>query len=697
MSANRKSNWSQLLLPFAILGCLFVIFVPLPAQVLDLLLAANITVAVIVLLTTLQVSRPLEMSLFPALLLGTTLARLALNISTTRLILTDGAVVGDMAAGGVIRSFGHFVGGNNIAIGLVIFAIIIVIQFVVITKGASRISEVAARFSLDGLPGKQMSIDADLNAGVIDGEEARLRRLELGQQADFYGAMDGASKFVRGDAIAGVLITLINIAGGLIVGLTSGMSLTGAAEVFTMLTIGDGLVSQIPALLIAMAAGVLVARSTTPVDLPRESVRQVFSRPQVMYITACFLCVLIFTGLPAIPLLILAAVCVAIAVLPASESAQESPATPSTQPPSRPQEVTIDKLLSSDVVEMELGAGLIRLADPRAGGNLLAAITQVRKELAADLGVILPKVRVRDNLQLEGHSYRILLQGNPINSGSVRPDCLLAIDNGNVTAPVPQESLRGIFDDQITSGTAYWIAPESHESISQAGYLIVTSTDVLADQLKNSSVDFAAELLTRDATRQLIDETRKNSPAVVDELIPDLLSLAGVQRVLKALLREGVSIRPLGLILETLGDSATDSAGHHDLIEKVRLRLSPHILSQLTTPDEPLAVFTISEELEHRIACSWERDQDQIKLDLPAHTVEGLAVAIEHAARNMKAAGQRPVALVDQTIRPVIVQLASCASRDLLVIGRLEAGDTELQLIGEVTVEDVRNLQTAAA
>lgn len=701
---NQLGRWTELLFPAGIIACLFVIFVPLPPAIMDILLAANISVAVILLLTTIFVKTPLELSVFPSLLLGTTLARLALNIGTTRLILTRGAIDGDMAAGGVIQTFGEFVGGNNIAIGLVIFAIIIVIQFVVITKGATRISEVAARFALDGMPGRQMAIDADLNSGVIDTETAQLRRQEVADNADFYGAMDGASKFVRGDAIAGVLITAINIAGGLIIGLTNHMSVSQAAEVFTRLTIGDGLASQLPALLIALAAGLLVTRSARHVDLPRESIKQVFGNPLVLVITAVFLGAMIFTQMPKTPLLLIAAACLGISYVLTRQSANSgkvaankmSPAEP--KPIAKPTEVTIDKLLSNDVLEMELGINLIPLADPKAGGTLLAAITQVRKQLAAELGIILPKIRVRDNLELAPQHFRILVQGHPADTGVIEPECFLAVDTGLAQSRINPESIRGIFNENLHSEPAYWIEPAAEPTVRQSGYVVMSATDVLADQLKELSRSYAAQLLTRDAARQLIDETRKQSPAVVDELIPSVMSLAQVQRILKNLVAEGVSIRPLGLILETLGDHAASTDNHWELTEQVRQKLGKHIIHGLSASSGgPIHVFTISEELQNRIESAWEKERNDIKLNLPRDIVTGIANAILEASGKMTAAGQRPIALVQQSIRPVIAELAYEIAPDLTVVGDREAIEANIEVIGEVNAENLRMTDSSAA
>ena len=676
-----------------------VIFVPLPAAMMDILLAANISVAVIILLTTVYVKSPLELSVFPSLLLGTTLARLALNVGTTRLILTRGAVDGESAAGGVIQGFSQFVTGDSIAVGLVIFSIIVVIQFVVITKGASRISEVTARFALDGLPGRQMAIDADLNAGIIDNQKAQQLRAETVAHADFYGAMDGASKFVRGDAIAGILITIINIVGGLVIGLSSSMSIGEAAQTFTKLTIGDGLVSQLPALLIALAAGLLVTRSTQKTDLPRESIKQVFARPIVLIITSIFLGLMILTELPKIPLLIIAIGCLAGAYFIFKNEEKEK-ALARTAPKTaaqKPADVTIEKLLNNDLLEVELGVGLIRLADSQQGGSLLGLITQVRKNLAAEMGVILPKIRIRDNLKLAPNQFRILIQGNVVERGEIEPTCCLAIDTGKAVGPLGDGVVKGLADEHLTNSPAFWIQPDAWESAQSAGYDVMTATDLLATQLKLTAIDNAAQLLTRDATKQLIDEAKKSAPAIVEELIPDVMTLAQVQQVLKNLVSEGVSIRPLNLILETLGDHATQNSNRWDLTEKVRIRLARHISSGLTGESgDPIAVFTISQDLEDRIACAWERDRDEIRLGLPRAIIESLATAIQDAARQMLDTGVRPIALVDQSIRPVIAELAFDQAGSMFVLGSRELEGAKVEIVGEITGDQISNVASAA-
>ncbi|MEX0978268.1 MAG: FHIPEP family type III secretion protein, partial [Pirellulales bacterium] len=438
-AARPFGRTQDLVLPLAMIASVLVILVPLPAPVMDLLLAANIAVAVIVLLTTIYVRTPLEFSIFPSLLLATTLARLVLNVATTRLILTRAGSDGLLAAGGVVKSFGQFVTGGNLVVGLVIFSIIVVIQFVVITKGATRISEVAARFALDGMPGKQMAIDADLNAGIIDANEAQRRRGEVTQQADFFGAMDGASKFVRGDAVAGIIITLVNIVGGLVIGIVDqGMEITQAADLFTRLTIGDGLVTQVPAFLISLAAGLLVTRSSSSVNLPGQFLNQLFSRPQALAVTAGFLGVLMLTELPAIPLLGIGGSCAVLALVLSGRQKQADLAArrQNAAAEATPRDERVEDYLAIDPMEVEIGVGLIRLADPKRGGDLLDRIQRVRHAIAADMGLIMPKVRIRDNMRLERRGYRIKIADMSVAEGELYPNLLLAVDSTGTRAQV---------------------------------------------------------------------------------------------------------------------------------------------------------------------------------------------------------------------------------------------------------------------
>ncbi|MGH7137000.1 MAG: flagellar biosynthesis protein FlhA, partial [Pirellulales bacterium] len=478
-----------------------------------------ISVAVIMLLTTIYVRTPLEFSIFPSLLLATTLGRLVLNVASTRLILTRAASDGLEAAGGVVRSFGQFVAGDKLVVGLIIFAIIVLIQFVVITKGATRISEVAARFALDGMPGRQMAIDADLNAGIIDEREAQRRRAEITQQADFFGAMDGASKFVRGDAIAGIVITLINIIGGLFIGvIEDGMSVSAAAALFTKLTIGDGLVSQVPAFLISLAAGLLVTRSSGDTNLPSEFLGQLFSRPQALGVTGAFLGVLVFTDLPRLPLLALGGGCAGLALTITRRRKEEriaSDAKAKAGDKKTPDE-RIEDYLNIDPMEIEIGVGLIRLADPKRGGDLLERVQRVRQNVAADVGILMPKVRIRDNMRLEQNSYRIKVGDCPVAEATVNPAMMLAIDSGVTGGKVP-----GIATREPAFGTAaVWIEPGHRDQAEMLGYTVVEPQSVLATHLTEVVRRHADEILTRDATKHLVDELKKASPAVVEELIP---------------------------------------------------------------------------------------------------------------------------------------------------------------------------------
>lgn len=674
-------------MPVGVISSVLVILVPLPPGFLDLLLSLNISLSVIVLLSTLYVRTPLEFSVFPSMLLATTLARLVLNVASTRLILTRGGIDGLQASGGVIRAFGEFVAGDSLVVGVIIFVIIVVIQFVVITKGATRISEVAARFALDGMPGRQMAIDADLNAGLIDEREAQRRREEITQQADFYGAMDGASKFVRGDAIAGIVITLINILGGLVIGVVdSGMSIREAGEVFSKLTIGDGLVSQLPAFLISMAAGFLVTRSTQRLNLPVELLRQVFARPQALVVAGGFLGVLVFTNLPAVPLLTIGSACIGLALMmnrrkkedQAVADAQEK-AKAETQKKS---EERIEDYLAIDPMEMEIGVGLIRLADPNRGGDLLPRITGVRQAVAADVGIVLPKVRIRDNVRINEFSYRIKISSNMVATGMVYPDRLLAMDSGATTGRIPGEEVR----DPAFQRVAYWIEPTVKDRAILAGYTPVESTSVLATHLQEVVRRHADELLTRDATRHLIDELKKTQPAVVDELIPGVMKLAEVQQVLQLLLREEVPIRQLGTILETLGDHASRTKDPIWLCEYVRHRLARSLCSRYRDKDQRLHVVTLDPALEDRIAAGIEHNDRGLFIRMSPQAVERTCELIGEEMRKLSRSQHPLVLLVSPQIRPGLKQLTAPNLPRLVVLSYNEVTrDTQIESVGIVT------------
>ncbi|MCE5302720.1 MAG: flagellar biosynthesis protein FlhA [Planctomycetaceae bacterium] len=636
----------DLILPIAVIASVLVIVTPLPAGLMDLLLSANITVAVIMLLTTIYVRTPLEFSVFPSLLLVTTLFRLVLNVATTRLILTRASQDGLLAAGGVVRTFGEFVTGgatgtDKVIVGLIIFAIIVLIQFVVITKGATRISEVAARFTLDGMPGRQMAIDADLSAGVITQREAQRRRQEVTQQADFFGAMDGASKFVRGDAVAGLAIILINIVGGLTLGLARyDMSLGQAASLFTTLTIGDGLVTQVPALLISLAAGLLVTRSSQESNLPKEFLRQLFSRPMALAVAGGFLAILTLTSLPRVPLLLLGAACAGMAIaLSRRETRAQAVAAVKQKAEVAKTAQRVEDYLTVDPMELELGLGLIRLADRKRGGDLLDRVQRIRQTLASQIGIILPKVRIRDNLRLEPTQYRIK-----------------------------------IADMTVAQGTIDAAAGEP--------------TQAIATHLSEMVRQHADELLTRDAVKHLLDELRQTSPAVVDELIPGVLRLGEVQQVLQGLLRENVPIRQLGPILETLGDSAAKTKDPWMLTEHVRARLARTLSTCYRDADLRLHVVTLDPALEEHLRDRAEATDEGPAVRLPPAETDAICRSIGAAVETLQAAGQPPVVLVSPAIRPIVRQLTASRLPQLAVLSYAEVTrDTQIESAGMASVE----------
>lgn len=669
-----------------------VIMVPLPAPLMDILLAINITASVIMLLTTIYVRTPLELSIFPTLLLASTLGRLVLNVATTRLILTRAQTHGLDAAGGVIRSFSDFVAGDRVVVGLIIFVIIVVIQFVVITKGATRISEVTARFALDGMPGKQMAIDADLNAGAIDEQQAQERRAEITRQADFYAAMDGASKFVRGDAIAGIVITLINVVGGLFIGtIESGMGISEAASLFTRLSIGDGLVSQVPAFLVSIAAGLLITRSTNSTNLPREFLDQLFSRPQPLAVAGGFLGVLMLTNLPTVPLLSLGSACVGCALmLTRKEKAAEVTAQKEEKKAAeKPPEERIEDFLAVDPMEIEVGVGLIRLADPKRGGDLLERIHRVRQTMAADIGIIMPKVRIRDNFRLEQHQYRIRIGGLPVDEGTLMPGRLLAIDSPLTTGKVPGIETQ----DPVFKTPAVWIEPGQRDRAEMLGYRVVEPTAVLATHLTDIVRRHADELLTRDATKHLVDELKTSSPAVVEELIPKQLSLAEVQNILQLLLREEVPIRQLALILETLGDFAARTQKDPVLLtENVRNRLARAICSRYRDGQNRLHVVTLSPSLEDAIRQGLQLTGGGIHVQMSPDNVRSVCQQIAKEVDKLKRNNWPPVVLVSPQIRAGLKQMTHSNLPRLVVLSYNEiTRDTVVEPVGNVAEASARD------
>ncbi|MFQ5356168.1 MAG: flagellar biosynthesis protein FlhA [Mariprofundaceae bacterium] len=598
----RLLRQADVILAIGVLGILAIMIVPLPTILMDTLLAANITIGILILLTAIYVLKPLEFSVFPSLLLLTTLFRLALNVATTRLILLHGQE-GSAAAGHVIEGFGHFVVGGNTVVGLIIFLILVLINFVVITKGSTRIAEVAARFTLDALPGKQMAIDADLNSGLIDDSQARQRRQSVAREAEFYGSMDGAAKFVRGDAIAGLIITAINIIGGLIIGtLQQGMSPGDAMSVYSILTVGDGLVSQIPALIISTAAGIVITRAGGSATLPVELSSQFAKNPRVFMIGSGTLLLMSFVpGLPFFPFLLLSGGVGSIAwylhINAESKAEEATEVTPAAEQDEE-QETSLTDLLSVDPTRLEVGYGLIDLVESRGEGNLLDRLRAVRRQITQDIGYVLPFVHIKDNLRLNVGEYKILIRGAEVGRGEIKPRSLLALENQvsgiHMEGEPTQEPAFGL--------PAIWISRDKREQAELSGYTVVEPSTVIATHITEIFHKHAHEVLDRSQVREMVNVISEQHKGVVDEIIPSQVSLGLLQNVLQKLLAEWVPIHDLLMIIETLSDFSTEQPNLQALVEKVRVRLGRNIIQQHLNQQGELGVFTIDAQLEQEMS-----------------------------------------------------------------------------------------------
>ncbi|MFN8179541.1 MAG: flagellar biosynthesis protein FlhA [bacterium] len=679
----RTLRQGSVLLAVGIFLILAVMIVPIPTALLDLAITFNIAFTLIVLLVTLYTKEPLEFSIFPTLLLVLTLLRLALNVASTRLILAEGY------AGKVIQSFGEFVVAGNPVIGLVIFTILVVIQFVVITKGAGRIAEVGARFTLDAMPGKQMAIDADLNAGLIDEKEARMRRARIAHEADFYGAMDGASKFVRGDAVAGIVITLINILGGFVIGVAQrGMPLADALHTYTRMTVGDGLVTQIPALIVSVAAGMLVTRAAGDTDLGGEIVRQVFLKPNAVLVAAGMLAVLgLVPGLPTVPFLLLATATGGLGWATHRRQERER-ATAAAAPAATPSEAPhgpapVDDLLVVDPLEVEIGYGLIPLVDAAQGGDLLDRITMIRRQLASELGFVVPPVHVRDSVHLEANQYRIRVKGVPVGTAEIERDRLLAMNPGTATS-----ELRGVRVREPAFGLpATWIDRSERAAADKAGFTIVEPSAVVATHLTELIKSHAPELLGRQEVKQLLEGVKGRAAAVIEELIPGVMTVGGVQKVLAGLLRERVSIRDLVTILETLADHAGSVRDVDRLVELSRAALGRAICEANRNTDGSLATVTLSPRVEALLADSLTGANGEAALtpDHGRQLVERLNVLVEKAV----AAGRQPVILTSGRIRTAVRRLVEPVLPHVAVLSFAEiATGTPVTTVGTVRWSD---------
>jgi flagellar biosynthesis protein FlhA len=645
-----------MILPLGAIALIMVIMVPLPPAVLDFLLVVNITLSAIVLVTTIFVNSPLEFSVFPSLLLGTTLFRLVLNAATTRLILTapDRAPNPDAAmaaAGHVVQAFSAFVTGGSLAVGIIIFIIIVVIQFVVITKGATRIAEVAARFTLDAMPGKQMAIDADLNAGVIQEAEARRRREAVAQEADFYGAMDGASKFVRGDAVAAIIITFVNILGGLYVGMIDhGWPALKCLGLYTRLTIGDGLVSQVPAFIVSLGAGLIVTRTSTRGNLGDEMLSQVLAKPQALVVAAVFLLIMSVTDLPKPPMLLLGSSCAGLAYILTKnqKKAAASAAKEKQQEATKKEPEKVEKLLDVDTMELEVGYGLVKLVDTAKGGDLLDRISMIRRQIAIDLGVIVPPIRIRDNMQLQANDYVVKIRGQAVGRGVTYPEQFLAMDNGATSGPIPgaEQTIEPAF-----GLPAYWITESQRSHAELLNYTVVEATSVLATHLTEIIKAHASELLTRQEIKNLVDNLKARVPALVEEIIPTQVKPGELQKVMQNLLRERVPVRDLETIVETLGDWAGRTKDLDVLTEYVRNSLARTICKQYVDDQDRLWVITLDPALEDFINSHVERTEHGTSNRIPPQAAQQIVQRIAARSGELTQTGRTAVLLCSPQVR----------------------------------------------
>jgi flagellar biosynthesis protein FlhA len=680
---NRIFNNIDVLFAFAVVGIVIMFIIPMPTILMDLLLTANITFSMLIILVSIYINEPLQVSVFPSLLLFATLFRLGLNVSTTRLILGQGY------AGEIITSFGNFVVGGNYVVGFIIFLILVIIQYVVITKGAERVAEVAARFTLDAMPGKQMSIDADLNAGIIDEFEAQEQRKKIRQEADFYGAMDGASKFVKGDAIAGIIITVINIIGGLIIGMAQqGLSFGEAAQTYTLLTVGDGLVSQIPALLISTATGMIVTRAASEKNMGQEVSSQLMSQPKAMYIASVVLFILgLMPGLPTVPFIVMALLIGGLGLtlrrtVKESTEEVEKKQEPSRQEVQQAKEAEIKNIIKVDQLEVEVGYNLISYVLPDQGGDFLDRVSMIRKQMAIELGIIIPPVRILDNLQLEPNIYRIKLKGVEISRYKILPEHFLAMDSGMTT-----EDIDGIDTKEPAFGTpAIWINESKKEKAELANYTIVDPPSVMATHLTEVIKEHAHELLGRQEVKELIDNIKDENSAVVDELLPDLLSLGEIQKVLQKLLWENIPVNNLVTILETLADFATSTKNIDLLTEYVRQGLSRQITNQYTNDDNELYTITLDPQLEESLGQNVEQSDQGNYLAVEPQQAQQLIEAVSQEAQKLLQQGKDPILVTSPMIRRPLKELTSRSFSQLIVLSFSELSpDVNLQVLGTVT------------
>ncbi|MEQ5840273.1 flagellar biosynthesis protein FlhA [Paraburkholderia acidicola] len=670
------TNLRALAGPVLICMILGMMILPLPPFLLDLLFTFNIALSVMVLLVSMYTMKPLDFAAFPSVLLFSTLLRLSLNVASTRVVLLEGHT-GPDAAGQVIEAFGHFLVGGNFAVGIVVFIILMVINFMVITKGAGRIAEVSARFTLDAMPGKQMAIDADLNAGLVNEEQARKRRLEVAQEAEFYGSMDGASKFVRGDAIAGLLIMVINILGGLIVGMAQhGMDFASAGKTYTLLTIGDGLVAQIPSLVISTAAGVIVSRVATNEDIGTQLTGQLFTNPRVLMITGSILVLMgLIPGMPHFAFLLLGGGAIQLGRVMSKRAVDRKSASalvdviPAAMTPVENSEASWEDVTLIDTLGLEVGYRLIPLVDKNSDGELLKRIKSIRKKFAQEIGFLPPVIHIRDNLELRPNGYRIALKGVEVGIGEAYPGQWLAINPGQVTAALPGTPTQ----DPAFGLPAIWIDTNMREQAQVYGYTVVDSSTVVATHLNHLVVTHASELLGRQEVQALIERMSKDTPSLVEDLVPKTISLTTLQKVLQSLLEEGVPIRDMRTILEALAEHAAKMPDAHDLTAVVRLALGRAITQQWFPGSGDMQVMGLDSNLERVLSQALATGANPGLEPGLAHT---LLTETQKAMTRQQNLGLAPVLLVQHSLRAMLARFLRRSLPQLKVLSYAEVPDT---------------------
>ncbi|MFC7514177.1 flagellar biosynthesis protein FlhA [Herbaspirillum sp. GCM10030257] len=666
--------------PILIIMMLAMMVLPLPAFVLDIFFSFNIALSIIILLTSLYTVKPLDFMAFPAVLLVSTMLRLSLNVASTRVVLTEGHT-GPDAAGKVVEAFGHFLIGGNYTVGIVVFVILTIINFMVVTKGAGRIAEVGARFALDAMPGKQMAIDADLNAGMIGEPEARRRRTEVAQEAEFYGAMDGASKYVRGDAVAGILVTIINIVGGLVVGMVQhNLAFEMAMKNYTLLAIGDGLVAQIPSLIISLAAGVIVSRVGGEQDVGGQMVGQLFAKPQVLNVTAGIIGGMgLIPGMPHFAFLLLAAALAGGAHMlsqrekkaQASEIAPEAAAAAATAPP-EVEEATWQDIVPVDTLGLEVGYRLIPQVDKTQGGELLRRIKGIRKKFAQDVGFLAPPVHIRDNLELKPSAYRITLKGVEVGGGDAFIGQFLAINPGMVTGALPGP----VTSDPAFGLPATWIDGALRDQAQAMGYTVVDASTVIATHLNHVITSHAAELLGRQEVQQLLDHLAKESPKLVEDLVPKMITLSALQKVLQNLLTEGVHIRDMRTVIETLAEYAGQVQDPNELTAVVRVALGRAIVQQIFPNSNELSVMTLDTRLERLLMQALQASGPE-GAGVEPGLADTLMAQAEQASRQQEQLGLVPVLLVPGPLRPMLARFLRRTIPQLKVLSHAEIPDSK--------------------